>query len=288
MKKIIVFLITCFFISINGISQDIIYKNDNTKVEGKVLKVTDTEIEYRKKGQPDGPIRVTSIENVHQIVYEGGYFEIFKLATPKENKVAVIEVAVSEEVSVDKQERETIIARETYSLSAHPGSSSVASSLIAKSKVRLQFVDNRVNPNNFGKMANGVTWIPIKYNRKDKKNIVMPMFTRMITSELNRDGFLNPGSFPDYTLKIVLKDIYYETTDKFTKMMYYQRCKIEYILEKNSTQAVLFSEEVFADHNGQANENRKMKFKGIDFFYFSLSKNANKLFNETNFESFFE
>jgi hypothetical protein len=43
-----------------------------------VVKITENVVEYRKSTQLDGPIQEISINDVHQIVYENGTFEIFE------------------------------------------------------------------------------------------------------------------------------------------------------------------------------------------------------------------
>ena len=76
MKKNI-FLLYCLLHCICCFGQDIIYKADNTKVEGKVLEVNTFEIKYKLATDPDGPIHVISIPDLVFISYQSGSHQIF-------------------------------------------------------------------------------------------------------------------------------------------------------------------------------------------------------------------
>ena len=79
MKNLALLLLTQLILFGNCLAQDVIYKKDNTKINCKVLKISEEVIEYKKEAQLNGPIREISISKVNQIIYEDGAFEIFKL-----------------------------------------------------------------------------------------------------------------------------------------------------------------------------------------------------------------
>lgn len=55
MKRLI-FIIASILLGQTVCAQDIIQKKDATEIQAKVLKITDTEIEYQRWDNPDGPI----------------------------------------------------------------------------------------------------------------------------------------------------------------------------------------------------------------------------------------
>ena len=74
--KIWVFLL--FIIaSISSFAQDIIYKKDKTKIEGKVIKVGINEIEYLKSDSLNAKVKSISISEVTLIAYSNGSFDDF-------------------------------------------------------------------------------------------------------------------------------------------------------------------------------------------------------------------
>jgi len=72
-----IFLLYCLLNSVCCFAQDVIYKADNTKVEGKVLEVNTFEIKYKLASDPEGPIRVISIPDLVFISYQSGSHQIF-------------------------------------------------------------------------------------------------------------------------------------------------------------------------------------------------------------------
>ncbi|MES2139863.1 MAG: hypothetical protein V4511_09135 [Bacteroidota bacterium] len=76
MKKSI-FLICSLLFTVYSYSQDVIYKTDNTKLEGKVLEVGISEIRYKLASNPDGPTYIISKSDLVLITYQNGSHQLF-------------------------------------------------------------------------------------------------------------------------------------------------------------------------------------------------------------------
>lgn len=76
MRRFLLLLIMIASVGI-GFAQDVIVKKDGSIIMSKVLKISETEIEYRNFDNPDGPIRTVSISNVLSINYQDGEKEMF-------------------------------------------------------------------------------------------------------------------------------------------------------------------------------------------------------------------
>lgn len=76
MRRFLILLIVIASVCI-GFAQDVIVKKDGSIIMSKVLKISETEIEYRNFDNPDGPIRTVSISNVLSINYQNGEKEMF-------------------------------------------------------------------------------------------------------------------------------------------------------------------------------------------------------------------
>lgn len=76
MKKNIFFVCSLLF-TVYCYSQDVIYKTDNTKLEGKVLEVGTSEIRYKLASNPDGPTYVIVKSDLVLITYQNGSHQLF-------------------------------------------------------------------------------------------------------------------------------------------------------------------------------------------------------------------
>ena len=76
--KSILTVVTFLFIATCSQAQDYIVKRNGTKIEAKVIEITDTEIKYRLFTQPNGPLRIVAIRDVEEIIYEDGQFDKFE------------------------------------------------------------------------------------------------------------------------------------------------------------------------------------------------------------------
>jgi len=64
-------------------TQDIIYKTDKTIIEAKVLKISDSEVEYKRFSNPDGPTYSILRKQVKMIIYQNGEKDVFELQVPE-------------------------------------------------------------------------------------------------------------------------------------------------------------------------------------------------------------
>lgn len=62
-------------------AQDVLLKKDGSTILAKVLKITETEVEYKDFNNQDGPTRVISIANLQAINYQNGQKETFSEQT---------------------------------------------------------------------------------------------------------------------------------------------------------------------------------------------------------------
>lgn len=76
MKKLLMlFMMTAPFTGLQA--QDVIFKKNGDEIQAKVLKVTESEIEYAKWSNPKGPTYVLSLGNVFMVKYENGEKDVF-------------------------------------------------------------------------------------------------------------------------------------------------------------------------------------------------------------------
>lgn len=74
-----IFFIFIFVLSaINAIAQDVIIKRDGNEIQAKVLKVSDTEINYVKWNNLEGPTYTLSKSEIFMIKYKNGEKDIFE------------------------------------------------------------------------------------------------------------------------------------------------------------------------------------------------------------------
>ncbi len=67
-----------------SLSQDIIEKRDGSTMEVKVIEITETMIKYKRKDQPDGPLRNIAVSDVAVITYADGSKERFVVVKDEE------------------------------------------------------------------------------------------------------------------------------------------------------------------------------------------------------------
>lgn len=76
----ILLLLSISLSSFVSMGQDVIVKNDKSEIKGKVLELTDSEIKYKKKEMPDGPIYSIKKQDVFMIIYQNGIKEYIEIA----------------------------------------------------------------------------------------------------------------------------------------------------------------------------------------------------------------
>lgn len=80
MKKMILLLLAALCGVLTAASQDLIIKNDATKVEAKVTEITPEAVRYKRYSNPDGPTYVLPVSDISHIQYANGEKEYFKAA----------------------------------------------------------------------------------------------------------------------------------------------------------------------------------------------------------------
>jgi hypothetical protein len=75
MKYLLILLV--FFSTVILHAQDIIYKKDKTKIDGKVLEVGITDVKYKTALNPEGPVYVIPKSEIAIIIYQNGTTDIF-------------------------------------------------------------------------------------------------------------------------------------------------------------------------------------------------------------------
>ncbi|MBR1787453.1 MAG: hypothetical protein IJ756_09895 [Paludibacteraceae bacterium] len=56
---------------------DVIVLKNSTRIDAKILEVSDTEIKYRKTSNPDGPVFTTRVSEISAVIYENGDVQSF-------------------------------------------------------------------------------------------------------------------------------------------------------------------------------------------------------------------
>lgn len=93
MKLLSVFF-TLFLCSISSFfAQDQLYKKDNSRHDVKVLEVTTTEIKYKLKSNPDGPLYVINKSEVALIIYANGSHETYADAKSQQQQTVIIQTS---------------------------------------------------------------------------------------------------------------------------------------------------------------------------------------------------
>ncbi len=76
MKRLLFSLVALALTSI-CFAQDVLVKKDGGTILAKILRITETEVEYKNHDNPDGPTRVISISSLLRINYQNGQTETF-------------------------------------------------------------------------------------------------------------------------------------------------------------------------------------------------------------------
>ena len=71
------FAIFFLFVTLAAQAQDVIYKKDKTKIDGKVLEIGTDDVKYKPTANPDGPVYTIDKSEIATIVFQNGTFEVF-------------------------------------------------------------------------------------------------------------------------------------------------------------------------------------------------------------------
>ena len=99
-KLLIISLGLITIVITNVQSQDVIYRNDGTEIEAKVIEITTEVVKYKNYEQLSGPVRNISISEVFIIIYEDGTREIFN---KKEND-EVLETEIDDYHNINQEQ----------------------------------------------------------------------------------------------------------------------------------------------------------------------------------------
>lgn len=73
-----IYTILFLFFTVNLFCQDVIIKKDSTKIDAKILEISQTEIKYKFFNYQDGPLNIVSKNDIAYVIYSNGIKEIFK------------------------------------------------------------------------------------------------------------------------------------------------------------------------------------------------------------------
>lgn len=83
--NIIILILLMYACAFNSVAQDIIYLNDGTREEARVILIGEREIQYKKFSNLDGPVYSINKNNIFLITYETGDYELVGRPPKPEN-----------------------------------------------------------------------------------------------------------------------------------------------------------------------------------------------------------
>ena len=114
-------ILCALFIGGKLISQDQLFKKDNTKLEVKILEINPTEIKYKLFNYEDGPIITVLKSEVALIIYKNGMHEVI---TASPETLVVIQQEPAKNVKLEKWELQK--KRETDRIAEQEAADSIA------------------------------------------------------------------------------------------------------------------------------------------------------------------
>ena len=94
MKRTLLLLLAAFFGAASAAAQDLIVRNDSTRVETRVIEITPEKISYKRFSNPDGPTYVLPVADIHYIRYANGEVDRFTVPAVSEAPTAPAASAV--------------------------------------------------------------------------------------------------------------------------------------------------------------------------------------------------
>ncbi|MBO5847963.1 MAG: hypothetical protein J6R17_01980 [Bacteroidales bacterium] len=85
----------------NLFSQDVIFLSNGNEIEAKIIKIGDSEIEYKKWSNQEGPTFTEKASNIFMIKYQNGEKEIFENKQNDVNKQSVVITKPNEDMYIE-------------------------------------------------------------------------------------------------------------------------------------------------------------------------------------------
>ena len=108
-RKTIVFVLAMLLVG-PVVAQDVITLRNGDEINGKVTKVTPTEIEYRLASNPDGPIYTKSVSEIFMVKYENGQKDVFGDTPAPAAQQQQVTVAIPVGVTLERSRGEIVDA----------------------------------------------------------------------------------------------------------------------------------------------------------------------------------
>src|ERR1700741_2511105 len=83
-----ILLLICWLCCTGLSAQDQIFKKDNTKIEAKILEISQNDVKYKLFSHQDGPTIIVNKNDIALIIYQNGVHEVFN-AKPEPQKVII-------------------------------------------------------------------------------------------------------------------------------------------------------------------------------------------------------
>ena len=85
MRKIFCFIAALIMAGMNLLAADVIVLRNSTRIDAKILEVSDTEIKYKKADNLNGPTFIQKVEGISAIIYENGDVSSYADLAPAQN-----------------------------------------------------------------------------------------------------------------------------------------------------------------------------------------------------------
>ena len=118
MKKLFTLGTFCFLLCTFTYAADIIVLTNNTRIEAKILEVSDTEIKYKKASNTDGPTFIQKTDQISVVIYDDG--EVVSYAGNPKKASQAKETTTEQPASDNKNNAATNSTENTTASSTQP------------------------------------------------------------------------------------------------------------------------------------------------------------------------
>ena len=108
-KKVIIFILAMLMAGA-AMAQDVITLKNGDEINGKVTKVTPTEIEYKLASNPDGPTYTKPVAEIFMVKYENGQKDVFNTAAESAKPQQQVTVEIPTGVTLERSHGEIVNA----------------------------------------------------------------------------------------------------------------------------------------------------------------------------------